>query len=44
MSEPKKPLNRFFVCVYYLVTLVADILHPITLIGRKILPGHCALL
>lgn len=44
MSEPKKPLNRFFVCVYYLVTLVAGILHPVTVIGRENLPEHGALL
>ena len=40
----KKPLNGFFVFVYYLVTLVAGILHPVTVIGRERLPEHGALL
>ena len=39
-----KPLNRFFVCIYYLVSLVAGILHPVTVIGRENLPEHGALL
>ena len=37
MSE-KRPLNGFFVCIYYLVNLVAGILHPVTIIGRENLP------
>ena len=44
MNEPKKPLNGFFVFVYYLVTLVANILHPVTVIGRENLPEHGAML
>ena len=44
MSETKKPLNSFFVFVYYLVALVAGILHPVTVIGRENLPEHGALL
>ena len=43
MSE-KRPLNGFFVCIYYLVNLVAGILHPVTIIGRENLPEHGALL
>ena len=42
--EKKKPLNSFFVVIYYLVTLVAGILHPVTVIGRENLPEHGALL
>lgn len=44
MNEPKKPLNGFFVFVYYLVTLVANILHPVTVIGRENLPEYGAML
>ena len=40
MSE-KRPLNGFFVCIYYLVNLVAGILHPVTIIGRENLPATC---
>lgn len=43
MSE-KRPLNGFFVCIYYLVNLVVGILHPVTIIGRENLPEHGALL
>ena len=46
-AEPageKKPLNGFFTAVYYLVRFVADILHPVTVIGRENLPEHGALL
>ena len=43
MSE-KKPLNGFFVVIYYLVNFVAGILHPVTVIGRENLPEHGALL
>ena len=42
--QEKRPLNGFFVFVYYLVTLVANILHPVTVIGRENLPEHSALL
>ena len=42
--QEKRPLNGFFVFVYYLVTLVANILHPVTVIGRENLPEHGALL
>ena len=44
LPEKKKPLNHFFVVVYYLVRLVADIFHPVTVIGRENLPEHGALL
>lgn len=37
-------MNGFFVCIYYLVNLVAGILHPVTIIGRENLPEHGALL
>ena len=43
MSE-KRPLNGFFVCIYYLVNLVAGILHPVTIIGRENLPEHGGIL
>ena len=42
--QEKRPLNGFFVFVYYLVTLVANIFHPVTVIGRENLPEHGALL
>ena len=43
-AEKKRPLNRFFVAIYYLVSAVAGILHPVTVIGRENLPEHGALL
>ena len=43
-AEKKRPLNRFFVVIYYLVSAVAGILHPVTVIGRENLPEHGALL
>ena len=39
-----KPLNRFFVIVYYLVGLVTNILHPASIEGLENLPPHGALL
>ena len=42
--QRKKPFNGIFVAVYYLVSLVAGILHPVTVIGRENLPEHGALL
>ena len=43
-EEKKRPFNGFFVFVYYLVSAVAAILHPVTVIGRENLPEHGALL
>jgi 1-acyl-sn-glycerol-3-phosphate acyltransferase len=39
-----KPLNRFFVCIYYLVGFVAGILHPVSVEGVDRLPTGGALL
>ena len=43
-AAEKKPLNGFFIVVYYLVRLVSAILHPVSVIGLKNLPEHGALL
>jgi 1-acyl-sn-glycerol-3-phosphate acyltransferase len=39
-----KPLNRFFVLVYYVVGFVADILHPVSVEGMEKLPRSGVLL
>lgn len=39
-----KPFNRLFVFIYYLVGLIADILHPVTVEGMEKLPESGALL
>lgn len=39
-----KPFNRFFVFIYYVVGLVADILHPVSVEGLERLPKSGALL
>lgn len=39
-----KPLNRFFVFIYYLVGLIADILHPVSVEGMDRLPSGGVLL
>lgn len=39
-----KPFNRFFVFIYYVVGLVADILHPVSVEGLERLPESGALL
>ena len=39
-----KPLNRFFVFIYYFVGLITDILHPVTVEGMENLPKRGALL
>lgn len=39
-----KPFNRLFVFIYYLVGLVADILHPVTVEGLEKLPPSGVLL
>lgn len=39
-----KPLNRFFIFIYYLVGFVADILHPVTVEGMDTLPSGGVLL
>jgi 1-acyl-sn-glycerol-3-phosphate acyltransferase len=39
-----KPLNRFFVLVYYVVGFVADILHPVSVEGMEKLPKSGVLL
>ena len=46
MSERKdmKPLNGFFVLVYYVVGLVTRILHPTTVEGLEDLPKSGVLL
>ena len=43
-QDQMKPLNRFFVFIYYLVGLIADILHPVTVEGLERLPKSGALL
>ena len=43
-QDQMKPLNRFFVFIYYLVGLIADILHPVTVEGLEHLPKSGALL
>lgn len=43
-QDQMKPLNRFFVFIYYLVGLIADILHPVTVEGLERLPRSGALL
>ena len=43
-QDQMKPLNRFFVFIYYLVGLIADILHPVTVEGLERLPQSGALL
>lgn len=39
-----KPLNRFFVFVYYVVRFISDILHPVTVEGLDTLPTSGVLL
>lgn len=39
-----KPFNRLFVFIYYIVGLVADILHPVSVEGLERLPASGALL
>jgi 1-acyl-sn-glycerol-3-phosphate acyltransferase len=39
-----KPFNRLFVFIYYVVGLVADILHPVSVEGMDKLPRSGALL
>ncbi len=39
-----KPFNRLFVFIYYIVGLVADILHPVSVEGLERLPKSGALL
>ena len=39
-----KPFNRLFVFIYYVVGLVADILHPVSVEGMERLPKSGALL
>ena len=39
-----KPLNRFFTCIYYIVGVVANILHPVSVEGMERLPENGVLL
>jgi len=39
-----KPLNRFFVFIYYVVGFVTNLLHPTSVEGMENLPEHGALL
>lgn len=39
-----KPLNRFFVFIYYFVGFITDILHPVTVEGMEKLPRSGVLL
>ena len=39
-----RPFNRLFVFIYYVVGLVADILHPVSVEGMERLPQNGVLL